>query len=133
LPATNSSHSPNLHNLIATARAASSSANVTPTPEPSPEDEFNKSNDKVDTTVLRAPGLTCTCGDICVNGTGWWRDGGDFNASGTPLQAAVDKATAGDMICVRDGNYNENVDVNKAHLTIRSENAYQIRAITSLR
>lgn len=34
---------------------------------------------------------------------------------------AVDNATAGDTIIVRDGVYNENVDVNKA-LTIRSEN-----------
>ncbi|NAT10896.1 hypothetical protein C4E22_05040, partial [ANME-1 cluster archaeon AG-394-G06] len=122
LLATNSSHSPNLHNLIATARAVSSPANVTPTPEPSPEDEFNESNDKVDTTVLRAPGLTCTCGDICVNETGWWRDGGAFNASGTPIQAAINNATAGDTICVKDGTYNENVDVNVNNLIIKSEN-----------
>jgi len=67
-------------------------------------------------------GLNCTCGDICVNTTGWWRDGGLFNASSTPLQHAIDNATAGDIICVKDGNYTENVKVTIAHLTIQSEN-----------
>ena len=38
------------------------------------------------------------------------------------IQAAVDNATAGDTIIVRDGTYIENVDVNKDHLTIKSEN-----------
>ena len=37
------------------------------------------------------------------------------------IQWAVDNATDGDTIVVRDGTYVENVDVNK-HLTIRSEN-----------
>jgi len=37
------------------------------------------------------------------------------------IQWAVDNATAGDTIIVRDGSYTENVDVNK-RLTIRSEN-----------
>ena len=68
-----------------------------------------------------APLLNCTCGDICVNTTGWWRDGGAFNPSNTPIQHAIDNATAGDTICVMDGTYNENVNVNK-RLTIRSEN-----------
>ena len=38
------------------------------------------------------------------------------------IQAAVNNATAGDVIIVRDGTYNENVDVNIYNLTIRSEN-----------
>ena len=38
------------------------------------------------------------------------------------IQWAVDNATEGDTIIVRDGTYIENVDVNKPHLTIRSEN-----------
>ena len=71
----------------------------------------------------------CTCGDICVNETGWWRDGGAFNSCGTPLQAAIDNATAGALICVTDGTYTENVDVYK-QLTIRSENG---AASTSVR
>ena len=33
-----------------------------------------------------------------VNGGGWWRDGGVFNASGTPISAAVGAAAAGDTI-----------------------------------
>ena len=37
------------------------------------------------------------------------------------IQEAVDAASAGDTIVVRDGTYNENIKVNK-HLTIRSEN-----------
>jgi len=38
------------------------------------------------------------------------------------IQAAVDAANPGDTIIVRDGTYIENVNVNKDHLTIRSEN-----------
>ena len=38
------------------------------------------------------------------------------------IQAAVNNATAGDTIIVRDGTYHENVGVGVAHLTIRSEN-----------
>jgi len=67
-------------------------------------------------------GQVCTCGDICVNETGWWRNGGDFNASSTPIQDAVNNATGGETICVKDGNYTENVDVNTANLTIKSQN-----------
>jgi len=38
------------------------------------------------------------------------------------IQWAVDNASAGDTIIVRDGTYTENINVNKPHLTIRSEN-----------
>jgi len=38
------------------------------------------------------------------------------------VQAAVDAASPGDTIIVRDGTYTENIDVNKDHLTIQSEN-----------
>ena len=68
-------------------------------------------------------GLPCTCGDICVNTTGWWLPGGQFNPSSTPIQDAIGNATAGDTICVKDGTYNENVNVYK-QLTIRSENGF---------
>jgi hypothetical protein len=37
------------------------------------------------------------------------------------IQWAVDNASAGDTIIARDGTYTENVDVNKDHLTIKSE------------
>jgi parallel beta-helix repeat protein len=69
--------------------------------------------------VMGPSGLNCTCGDICVNTTGWWRTGGVFNTSSTPIQAAVNNASARDTICVDNGTYNENVDVTKS-LTIRS-------------
>jgi parallel beta-helix repeat protein len=73
------------------------------------------------TSVSAACAADCTCGDICVNTTGWWRAGGTFNASGTAIQAAVDNAVEGDAVCVKDGTYTENVNVDK-RLTIRSEN-----------
>jgi parallel beta-helix repeat protein len=40
----------------------------------------------------------------------------------TKIQWAVNNATSGDTIIVRDGTYHENVDVSVAHLTIQSEN-----------
>ena len=60
--------------------------------------------------------------DIYVNTTGWWRDGGAFNASETPIQSAVDGADVGETIFVRNGSYTENVDVDKT-LTLRGEGA----------
>jgi pectin methylesterase-like acyl-CoA thioesterase len=38
------------------------------------------------------------------------------------IQWAVDNASGGDTIIVRDGTYTENIKVNESHLTIRSEN-----------
>ena len=38
------------------------------------------------------------------------------------IQWAVDNASAGDTIIVRDGVYYENININKPHLTIKSEN-----------
>jgi len=73
----------------------------------------------VSTTTAAA--LSCS-GDICVNPSGWWRDGGSLNASATPIQAAVDNANAGETICVAAGSYTENVHVNK-RLTLRGEGA----------
>ena len=71
--------------------------------------------------TAEASTLSCDCGDICVNTTGWWHEGGNFNTSKTPLQDAVNNAATGDTICVKDGTYNENINVNKG-LTIHSEN-----------
>ncbi|MCD6100247.1 MAG: right-handed parallel beta-helix repeat-containing protein, partial [Candidatus Marinimicrobia bacterium] len=50
----------------------------------------------------------------------WYVDD-DGGADFTRIQDAIIAASAGDTIIVRDGNYTENVDVNK-RLTIRSEN-----------
>jgi parallel beta-helix repeat protein len=68
------------------------------------------------------PNLTCTCGDICVNENGWWRDNGAFNSNDMPIQAAVDTADAGETIYVWNGSYTENVDVGK-RLTLNGEGA----------
>jgi len=65
--------------------------------------------------------IPCKCGDICVNEAGWWRVDGTFNASNTPIQHAVDNAIDGETVCVKDGVYTENVNLNK-RLTVRSEN-----------
>ena len=43
-------------------------------------------------STTTATALSCDCGDICANETGWWRDGAALNASATPIQAAVDNA-----------------------------------------
>jgi len=79
-------------------------------------------NDDVAIRLRTSALLNCTCGDICVNESGWWRDGSTFTASSTPIQDAVDNAIDGDMVCVKDGTYHENVDVNTSNLTIQSEN-----------
>jgi len=52
-----------------------------------------------------------------------WRDGGAFTASTTPIQTAVDNATAGETICVAAGSYTENVAITTSHLTLRGEGA----------
>jgi parallel beta-helix repeat protein len=45
------------------------------------------------------------------------------------IQAAVDAANPGDTIIVRDGTYTENVNVNKDHLTIKSENGADLTIV----
>jgi len=45
-----------------------------------------------------------------------------YQKAGIKLALAGDNATTNDIIIVRDGTYNENVDVNVANLTIKSEN-----------
>ena len=45
------------------------------------------------------------------------------------IQGAVDAANPGDNIIVRDGTYTENIDVNKDHLTIRSENGADVTIV----
>ncbi|MHC1600575.1 MAG: NosD domain-containing protein, partial [Candidatus Methanospirareceae archaeon] len=57
---------------------------------------------------------------LYVNESGWWRDGGVFNVSTAPIQAAVGAADAGDSIYVWNGSYTDNVNVNK-QLTLEGE------------
>ena len=70
---------------------------------------------------MGAVNVTIDLSFICVNETGWWRGRGAFNASDTPIQAAVDNANAGEMIYVYNGSYTENVDIRTAHLTLKGE------------
>jgi parallel beta-helix repeat protein len=73
--------------------------------------------------LISAVGIgAASAADVYVNETGWWRDGGAFNVSETPIQAAVNAADIGDSIFVWNGSYTENVDVNK-RLTLKGEGA----------
>ena len=60
-----------------------------------------------------------------VNESGWWREGGAFNASTAPIQAAVDAAGEGDAIFVYNGTYYEDdgVSISKDRLTLQGEDA----------
>ena len=62
---------------------------------------------------------------MCVNQSGWWRDDGLLNASGAPIQAAVNSATAGETIFVWNGSYTENVYITK-QITLRGEDADEV-------
>ena len=45
------------------------------------------------------------------------------------IQAAVDAASPSDTIIVRDGTYTENIDIDKDHLTIQSENGAEVTIV----
>ena len=76
--------------------------------------------------------LTCSY-DICVNETGWWRDGGEFNASGYPdysiEDAVVNQAADGDTVFIQSGYYHHAgghdgvISVHTPNLTIIGEGA----------
>jgi nitrous oxidase accessory protein len=63
--------------------------------------------------------LACLVGP--VSGKTWYVDD-DGGTEFTRIQDAVDNATAGDTIIVKDGTYVENVDVIVANVTLKSEN-----------
>ncbi|WP_462273566.1 right-handed parallel beta-helix repeat-containing protein [Methanohalophilus sp.] len=66
---------------------------------------------------------TAGANTINVNESGWWQDVNSFNASDTPIQAAVNNAGIGDTILVDSGSYTENVDVNIPLNITSKENA----------
>ncbi|RZN34571.1 MAG: hypothetical protein EFT35_09305 [Methanophagales archaeon ANME-1-THS] len=75
---------------------------------------------------------SCCGHTIYVNETGWWREGVVFSPSNTPIQHAINNATGKvDTIIVKDGTYNENVDMRKG-LTIRSENGSESTIVSAL-
>lgn len=51
------------------------------------------------------------------------------SADFSKIQGAVDAASLGDTIIVYPGTYTENVDVNKEHLTIKSENGAEVTIV----
>jgi parallel beta-helix repeat protein len=78
------------------------------------------------TVLLCTTAFVCStagAADVYVNQTGWWYGGGAFNESGTPIQHAINNATAGETIYVEGGSYNENIDVSTASLTLQGEGA----------
>jgi parallel beta-helix repeat protein len=100
-------------------------------------DESDETNN-CRTNIFGCGNLPCNCGDICVNPSGWWCNNGEFNTSSTPIQDAVNNAsvccgtfTCADPceICVKDGAYTENVVVDTANLTIRSENGPDVTTV----
>jgi len=72
---------------------------------------------KIMTAALAVLLFTAVITAVASATTIWVPEGGN-----QMIQQAVNNATAGDTIIVRDGTYNENVDVGMAHLTIRSQN-----------
>ena len=82
-------------------------------------------------SITTAAAISCDCGDICVNESGWWRDSGAFNESVVPIQDAVNNASSGDTICVEAGNYTENVEIATAYLTLAGEGADVVTVIAA--
>ena len=72
---------------------------------------------KIMTAALAVLLFTAVITAVASATTIWVPEGGNQT-----IQQAVNNATDGDTIIVRDGTYRENVDVNTAYLTIRSEN-----------
>jgi hypothetical protein len=56
---------------------------------------------------------------------------GNFKGGFAKIQDAVDSAADGYTILVHDGTYNENVDVTKSHLTIRSEKGPSVTTVSA--
>ena len=65
---------------------------------------------------------TASASVIYVNTSGWWNGPAQFNVCSRSIQSAINNATAGDLIYVYSGSYNENVIVNKS-LTLEGEGA----------
>ncbi|MEA3325129.1 MAG: NosD domain-containing protein, partial [Euryarchaeota archaeon] len=73
---------------------------------------------KINNSVLVLAIIALLCGTASA-ATTIYVGPGEANAM---IQGAVNNATSGDTIIVRDGAYNENVNVGVTHLTIQSEN-----------
>ena len=83
-------------------------------------------------TLLASVGIgTASANTIYVNESGWWIDSAHFNTSSTPIQSAINTATAGNLIYVYNGSYTEHVNVNKPQLTLQGEGADVVTVVPS--
>ena len=74
-----------------------------------------------ETNNCEEKGVDCPGAEVLyVNETGWWREGGAFNQSGTPIQAAIDNAQGlcGITIYVAAGTYHEQVTIEDKSLAL---------------
>lgn len=60
---------------------------------------------------------------LYINESGWWCDGGAFNAGTAPIHAVVSTAGEEDVVFVHGGNYYENGDVDKETRTLADAGA----------
>jgi len=78
-------------------------------------------------SLFAIPSIRASPTNIEVNETGWWWEGqpGTFNASSTPIQHAINNASAGDTIFVHAGNYTppSTIIINKDNLTLKGPQA----------
>ena len=80
-------------------------------------------------TPAMAQTLTCPY-DICVNETGWWRDGGGFHAVVLSIgnnmgTGGVDNANEGETVFVYNGTYTlvSSILIRKPNITLKGEGA----------
>jgi parallel beta-helix repeat protein len=85
---------------------------------------------KVNGIILALGLMAALCGtasatQLYVDENGWWRDGGTFNTSSTPIQSAVNAADDGDSIFVYNGTYYKGggVSITKDRITLQGEDA----------
>ncbi|MEN3052333.1 MAG: Ig-like domain-containing protein [Candidatus Methanosuratincola petrocarbonis] len=71
-------------------------------------------------------------GTLTVGTYGYWDANGDYHASSTPIQSAIDAASPGDTIVIVGSVYTENVVVDK-NVTIRGATNPTIRPLNSSR
>jgi subtilase family serine protease len=75
-------------------------------------DTDNSVAESNETNNCRVSNVECPVTEVLyANDSGWWREGGAFNQSDTPIQAAIDNShsSCGATIYVAAGMYHEQV------------------------